>query len=57
MLQISYIKENKDLVINGLKKRNIPEVEQKIDAVLTLDEERKKWQQTGDDTKNQIKTL
>jgi len=40
MLQISYIRENKDLVINGLKKRNFKELEL-VEEAIALDEERR----------------
>jgi len=38
MLQISYIRENKDLVINGLKKRNFKELEL-VEEAIALDEQ------------------
>ena len=40
MLQISYICENKDLVINGLKKRNFKELEL-VEEAIALDEQRR----------------
>ena len=40
MLQISYIRENKDLVINGLKKRNFKELEL-VEEAIYLDENRR----------------
>ena len=40
MLQISYIRENKDLVINGLKKRNFKELEL-VEEAISLDENRR----------------
>lgn len=40
MLQISYIRENKDLVINGLKKRNFKELEL-VEEAIALDEQRR----------------
>lgn len=40
MLQISYIRENKDLVINGLKKRNFKELEL-VGEAIALDEQRR----------------
>ena len=40
MLQISYIRENKDLVINGLKKRNFKELEL-VEESISLDENRR----------------
>ena len=40
MFQISYIRENKDLVINGLKKRNFKELEL-VEEAIALDEQRR----------------
>ena len=40
MLQISYIRENKESVINGLKKRNFKELEL-VEEAITLDEQRR----------------
>ena len=40
MLQISYIRENKDLIINGLKKRNFKELEL-VEEAIALDEQRR----------------
>ena len=40
MLQISYIRENKDLIINGLKKRNFKELEL-VEEAISLDENRR----------------
>ena len=40
MLLISYIRENKDLVINGLKKRNFKELEL-VEEAIALDEQRR----------------
>ena len=40
MLQISYIRENKDLVINGLKKRNFKGLEL-VEEAIALDEQRR----------------
>ncbi|WP_454997539.1 serine--tRNA ligase [Capnocytophaga granulosa] len=40
MLQISYIRENKDLVINGLKKRIFKELEL-VEEAIALDEQRR----------------
>ncbi|HYG39833.1 MAG TPA: serine--tRNA ligase [Cytophagales bacterium] len=44
MLQISYIKENKAQVLEGLKKRNFKSAEEQIEAVLELDQKRRKIQ-------------
>ncbi len=47
MLQTTYIKENKNLVIERLKKRNF-DAEETINKVITLDDERKETQQKLD---------
>ena len=43
MLQVAFIRENKDAVINGLAKRNIDATEM-INDVITLDEDRRNLQ-------------
>ena len=43
MLQISYIRDNKDLVIKGLKKRNFKELDL-VDRAIALDENRRQTQ-------------
>lgn len=43
MLQVAYIKDNKDKVLAGLKKRNFGKLEL-IDEIISLDESRKKIQ-------------
>ncbi|MCB0409806.1 MAG: serine--tRNA ligase [Flavobacteriales bacterium] len=47
MLQTAYIRENKELVIERLKKRNI-DANQIVNDILALDEKRKKTQQDLD---------
>ena len=49
MLQVPFIRENKDLVIKGLAKRNI-DAANMIDQVITLDEERRNIQAELDNT-------
>lgn len=44
MLQVAYIKENKELVLEGLKKRNFKSAEEQINAVLDLDQRKRKVQ-------------
>ena len=48
MLQISQIVTEKERVIEGLKKRNFPNVEQVLDQAIALDEKRKSSQQSLD---------
>ncbi|WP_204344733.1 serine--tRNA ligase [Psychroserpens algicola] len=49
MLQVAFIRENKEDVINRLAKRNI-DASQMIDDVITLDEERRQLQTQLDNT-------
>ena len=44
MLEINYLRENKDAALVGLKKRNIEDITQRIDYLLSKDDERKQIQ-------------
>ncbi len=48
MLQVSYIREEKEKVIQGLKKRRVRDIEASIDAVIALDLTRRQTQQQHD---------
>lgn len=48
MLQVSIIREEKEKVIQGLKKRRLRNVEQSIEDILTLDKKRRQTQQEQD---------
>lgn len=50
MLQTSFIKENKDLVIAGLRKKHYTSAEADVDRTITLDDTRKKTQLELDNT-------
>ncbi len=50
MLQAAFIKENKDLVLSGLAKKNYKTAELDVNLVLEKDENRKKIQQELDNT-------
>jgi len=52
MLQISYIRENKDKVIDALKKRGFKEIE-KIDELVRLDESKRSVQSQSDNIASQ----
>jgi len=55
MLRVNFIRENKDLVIKGLKVRNFPEDKLGIvDEVIQLDDERKQNQKALDDMRSQL---
>lgn len=48
MLQINYIRENKALVLEGLKKKYFAEADQKVDEILKIDQSRRETQHTLD---------
>ena len=50
MLQVQFIKNNLNLVLEGLSKRNFANAEQTIESVLKLDETRRKTQALLDNT-------
>jgi seryl-tRNA synthetase len=56
MLQVPFIRENKDLVINRLAKRNI-DATQMINEVISLDEDRRRIQTELDNTLAESNTL
>lgn len=58
MLQLNFIRENKDLIIKGLKTRNFPE--DRLDLVtqiIQLDDERKQNQKLLDDNRGKVNKL
>lgn len=48
MLQVSTIRDQKEKVIAGLRKRRIKDIEQTLDHVLSLDQDRRQTQQKQD---------
>jgi seryl-tRNA synthetase len=54
MLQVAAIREDVDKVIQGLKKRNIKDVESLITSILSLDDQRKQTQKSLDDDKAKV---
>ena len=52
MLQVTHIREQREKVIAGLKKRGLSNVEELIDQALTLDTNRKESQKLADDLKS-----
>ena len=56
MLQVAFIRENKEAVINGLAKRNI-DAKQMVNDAISLDEERRALQTKLDSTKAESNTL
>ena len=51
MIQLQYIKENRDECIERLKIKNVANVEQRIDEIISLDEQRRSLQQKSDAVK------
>lgn len=49
MLQLNYIRENKDTTLAGLRKRNFANAEAVVEQVLTLDQKRRDTQRELDD--------
>lgn len=57
MLQVSTIRDQKEKVIAGLKKRRIRDIEQTLNHVLSLDQERRQTQQKQDNLLAESNTL
>ncbi len=58
MLQLNYIRENKELIIKGLKTRNFPEGQlDMIPKIIQLDDERKQNQQLLDENRASVNKL
>ena len=49
MLQVPFIRDNKDLVLNSLRKRHFTDAETVIDQLLILDQQRRDTQKEADD--------
>ncbi|GAB4019543.1 serine--tRNA ligase [Spirosoma koreense] len=50
MLQIPFIRDNKEITLAGLRKRHFPDAETIIEQALTLDQQRRDTQRELDDT-------
>ena len=57
MLQVQFIRENKETVLNGLSKRNLPNAEGIINKVLLADENRRSTQVKLDNTLSESNKL
>ncbi|HYC83652.1 MAG TPA: serine--tRNA ligase, partial [Chryseosolibacter sp.] len=57
MLQVSVIREEKEKVIQGLKKRRLKNIEETIDKILSLDQKRRQTQQQQDSFLAESNTL
>ncbi|WP_420147229.1 serine--tRNA ligase [Spirosoma sp.] len=49
MLQLPFIRENKETALSGLRKRHFPDAEAVLDQVLTIDQQRRDTQRDLDD--------
>lgn len=57
MLQVSVIRDDKDKVINGLKKRRLKGIEETLENILSLDQKRRQTQQQQDTLLAESNTL
>lgn len=57
MLQLQYIKEQRDECIERLKIKHVADVEQRIDEIISLDEKRRSLQQRSDAVKAEQNAL
>lgn len=57
MLQVSTIRDEKDKVIQGLKKRRLKNIEQTIDSILSLDQARRQTQKQQDELQGEANAL
>jgi seryl-tRNA synthetase len=57
MLQLTYIRDNKEEVLKRLAIKNFKDAEQIIDSVIELDNQRKAAQKQADDTKAEANSL
>jgi len=57
MLQLQYIKEHREEIIERLSIKNVTNVEERIDEILTLDERRRALQQKSDAIKAEQNSL
>ena len=49
MLQVSFLRENKEKVLQGLGVRNFKDAEEQVDFIVNLDDQRKQLQQQNDE--------
>ncbi len=57
MLQVSTIRDEKDKVIQGLKKRRLKNIEQTIESILSLDQSRRQTQKQQDEFQGEANAL
>lgn len=57
MLQVNFIKDNQDLTIAGLQKKNLPNAEDAVKKAIELDQKRRDTQKELDDTLSQSNSI
>jgi seryl-tRNA synthetase len=57
MLQVSTIRDEKDKIIQGLKKRRLKNIEQTIESILSLDQSRRQTQKQQDEFQGEANAL
>lgn len=57
MLQVATIRENKEQIIEGLKKRRLKNIEESLDKILAIDLKRKQLQKQQDDLLSESNSL
>ncbi len=57
MLQVNFITENKEKVLEGLKKKNFQNTIEHVEKIIFLDQQRKKLITQSNEIKNKINTL
>jgi seryl-tRNA synthetase len=57
MLQVSTIRDEKDKVLQGLKKRRLKNIEQTIESILSLDQTRRQTQKQQDEFQGEANAL
>src|ERR1700743_2801909 len=57
MLQISLLRENKELVLNGLKKKYFNQAQEHVEQILLLDQQRRETQKELDNILSETNNL
>jgi seryl-tRNA synthetase len=57
MLQVSFLRENKEKVLRGLEVRNFKDAEEQVDFIINLDDQRKQLQQQNDEVLAQANAM
>ena len=57
MLQVSFLRENKENVLRGLAVRNFKDAEEQVDFIINLDDQRKRLRQQNDEVLAQANNM